>query len=92
MPFCKIGGANLYYEERGSGDAIIFTHGHSMFHAQWQPQVEALSPRFRTQAMAAAIRGSELRMVPGAGRLTNLDNPEEVNRHIESFMAGVCSS
>jgi 3-oxoadipate enol-lactonase len=41
-------GADIYYEEKGSGPALIFTHGHSMYHKQWSPQVDYFSRSHRT--------------------------------------------
>lgn len=48
MPTFEANGVKLYYEDHGTGDPIVFTHGHSMFHKQWEPQVEALSRSYRT--------------------------------------------
>jgi len=44
----KLNGADIYYEEKGSGPAVIFTHGHSMYHKQWTPQIEYFSNSYRT--------------------------------------------
>jgi len=42
-----IDGAQLYYEESGSGEPLIFLHGHSFDRRQWQPQVEAFERSHR---------------------------------------------
>ncbi|MDQ0208770.1 alpha/beta fold hydrolase [Alkalicoccobacillus murimartini] len=43
MPVVTLNGVDLYYEIKGEGPPLIFTHGHSMNHEQWEPQVNALS-------------------------------------------------
>ncbi len=48
MATLKLNGADIYYEEEGSGPAIIFTHGHSMYHKQWMPQIDFFSNSYRT--------------------------------------------
>ena len=48
MPTCETNRVTLFYEDTGSGSPIVFTHGHSMNHGQWAPQVDALSKRYRT--------------------------------------------
>ena len=40
-------GGRLFYEEKGKGQPVIFIHGHSFDHYQWNPQFESLSLRFR---------------------------------------------
>ena len=48
MPHLQVNGAKIYYEVSGTGPAIVFTHGHSMNHKQWQPQIEALATNYQT--------------------------------------------
>ena len=48
MPFFQSNDANIYYEDCGVGEVIVFTHGHSMYHKQWEPQVQELSAHYRT--------------------------------------------
>ena len=36
--FVEVGNANLYYEELGKGAPLIFIHGHSFDHSEWDPQ------------------------------------------------------
>ncbi|GIN91919.1 hypothetical protein J6TS1_49800 [Siminovitchia terrae] len=47
MPKVKINNVELYYEVKGSGDAIVFTHGASWDHRQWEPQIDELSKRYK---------------------------------------------
>jgi len=36
MPIYKGNHVDIYYEEQGKGDAIVFTHGASWDHRQWE--------------------------------------------------------
>lgn len=51
MPFSQCNGADLYYEESGSGSPILFLHGVMASHRFFEPQLEALSDEFRTIAV-----------------------------------------
>lgn len=37
----------LYFEEHGSGPAVVFVHGFTLDHRMWQPQVEAFAKAHR---------------------------------------------
>jgi non-heme chloroperoxidase len=41
-------GVNLYYEDYGSGEPIVFIHGGGTSHEMWEQQVYALTDEFRT--------------------------------------------
>jgi 3-oxoadipate enol-lactonase len=48
MPFARVNGQNLYYEDTGgTRPAVIFSHGLFMDHEMFAPQVAALSNRYR---------------------------------------------
>lgn len=47
---------------------------------------DALTPPSASQAMKDKIPGAELRVIPRAGHLSNLENPEEFNRHLGDFL------
>lgn len=47
MPHIKINGKNLYYEERGEGFPVIFSHSFFWNTNMWTPQIEALSKHYR---------------------------------------------
>jgi 3-oxoadipate enol-lactonase len=48
MPFARIQGNRLYYEDSGStGPAVIFSHGFLLDHTMWDEQVRALRDRYR---------------------------------------------
>lgn len=56
MPwYSNINGDSLWYEERGSGPAIVLIHGWCMSSAVWQLQLESLSRSFRV--IAPDLRG-----------------------------------
>lgn len=38
----------IYYQEAGSGEPIIFIHGHSFDHSEWEPQFPVFAKHFRT--------------------------------------------
>jgi len=46
-------GVKLYYEETGSGDAILFVHEFGGHHLSWEPQVRYFSRRYRCISYAA---------------------------------------
>ncbi len=64
MPYAPSDGADLFYEEAGSGPAIIFAHEMASDRRQWRAQVAALSGAFRCIAYDA--RGYPPSGVPDA--------------------------
>ena len=64
MPYAPSDGAGLFYEEAGSGPAIIFAHEMASDRRQWRGQVAALSGAFRCIAYDA--RGYPPSGVPDA--------------------------
>lgn len=47
MPTVKLHDVEIYYQEHGQGEPLVFTHGNSLFHAQWAPQVEEFAKTHR---------------------------------------------
>jgi len=47
MAHVDVNGARLWVEEAGAGEAVLFLHGGLGDLRLWEPQVRALSPRFR---------------------------------------------
>jgi pimeloyl-ACP methyl ester carboxylesterase len=45
MPYCNAPGARLYYEEAGSGTAIVFAHEFSGDLWSWEKQMQYFSRR-----------------------------------------------
>jgi 3-oxoadipate enol-lactonase len=53
---------------------------------------DALTPPPLAQALAGRIAGARLEVIPGAGHISNLENPAAFNRAVQSFLASVgCS-
>lgn len=46
------------------------------------------TPRARSEQIAAGIPGARLREIPGAGHLSNLENPAAFTRAVEDFLSG----
>lgn len=47
MPYAKVNGIELYYEEHGSGPAIVFAHGRGGNHLSWWQQIPAFVRDYR---------------------------------------------
>lgn len=45
--FVNVGNAKLYYEELGKGEPLIFIHGHSFDHTEWDPQFFEFAKKYR---------------------------------------------
>ena len=43
----EVGNGSLYYEEAGTGDPVIFVHGHSLDHRMWDEQFSVLAKKYR---------------------------------------------
>lgn len=65
MPTLQLNGAELFYEESGHGEPVLLLHGLGSSTVDWQPQIEALSPRYRVIALDAR----------GSGRSRDLRHP-----------------
>lgn len=75
IPEFERGGAKLYYEEKGKGSPILFTHGASWNHKQWRPQVSYFAKSHR--AIVWDVRGHGYSSLPG-GRV----DPEDFSRDL----------
>src|SRR5258705_13770365 len=54
MPHIKTdNGVQLYYEETGQGDPILFLHEFGGHYRSWEPQIRYLSRRYRCIAYTA---------------------------------------
>lgn len=47
MPVARVGEINIYYEEAGRGDVLLFIMGLGMPGFAWEPQVEYFSKKYR---------------------------------------------
>ncbi len=57
MPLVDVEGARLYYEEAGSGPAVVLAHGGGGDLSQWRHQAEFFAPRYRVIAFDARGHG-----------------------------------
>lgn len=55
MAYASINNTRLYYETKGEGYPIVFTHGASVEHSMWKPQIECFSSSYKT--IAWDVRG-----------------------------------
>jgi 3-oxoadipate enol-lactonase len=51
--------------------------------------LDPITPPDAAQAMHERIRGSKLRIIPGAAHMSPLESPAEVNKHLLAFLKGV---
>ena len=47
MPFARVNGGRLYYEQHGSGPDVVFLHGAGGNHLSWWQQIPAFTERYR---------------------------------------------
>lgn len=55
--FVPVPGGRLFYEDRGTGPAVILVHGGMLDHRMWDPQVETLARRHRVVRYDVAGHG-----------------------------------
>lgn len=79
MPVYEVNDVKFFYEINGSGEPIIFTHGHSMYHKQWAPQVEVLSKYYQT--ITWDVRGHGNSSLP-SGKV----DPEDFSKDLISIL------
>ncbi|MGG3284180.1 alpha/beta fold hydrolase [Paenibacillus solani] len=79
MPIFKGRDVDLYYEVKGEGKPLVFTHGASWDHEQWQPQVDFFSRRYQT--VVWDVRGHGLSSLPD-GKV----NSEDFSRDLADLL------
>jgi pimeloyl-ACP methyl ester carboxylesterase len=57
MPWVQIGDTDLFYQERGSGQPLVFIHGNSSCSDAWFQQFEAFGDRYRVIAYDSVNHG-----------------------------------
>jgi len=57
MPWVQVGQTDLYYQEAGEGQPLVFLHGMSSCAEAWYQQFEAFSPFFRVVAYDSVNHG-----------------------------------
>jgi len=65
MPIIRVNGADLFYEESGSGEALLLLHGLGSSTLDWEPQIKAFAPHYRVIALDAR----------GSGKSRDVDHP-----------------
>jgi pimeloyl-ACP methyl ester carboxylesterase len=55
VPYADVNGRQLWYEENGAGDAVVFLHAGLLDSRQWKRQLETFGERYR--AIAYDARG-----------------------------------
>ena len=53
MPFARVNGVQLYYEEHGSGFPLVWSHEFAGDYRSWKPQAQFFSRRYRVVAYNA---------------------------------------
>lgn len=57
MPLANVNGVDLFYEESGRGEPIIFQHGYTGAHESWDGLIERMRDRYRCIALDARGAG-----------------------------------
>jgi pimeloyl-ACP methyl ester carboxylesterase len=57
MPYFNSGEMKIFYEDKGSGEPIIFLHGFTLDHRMWQNQIDYFSNQYRILAIDARGHG-----------------------------------
>lgn len=68
MKRAPINGVSLAWREAGSGLAVVFVHGHPFDHTMWDPQMAALSSKYRI--IAPDLRGYGVSEAPAVKATT----------------------
>lgn len=82
-----IGGVSLYYEEKGNGEPVVFSHGIPTDYRAWSAQVEAFSKSYRTISYSRRYASPNAR----SGDLTDstiANNAADLKGFIEKLGAG----
>ncbi len=70
MPLLKMNGAELHYEEAGTGEPVLLLHGLGSSTDDWRPQIDALKDRYRVIAMDSRGSGRSRDLVRPGGPFT----------------------
>lgn len=65
MPTAVINGARLFYDQKGEGEPLLFQHGYTGFHQQWDGVVSRLAGRYRCIVMDARGAGDSEHVADG---------------------------
>jgi pimeloyl-ACP methyl ester carboxylesterase len=78
--FLAIPSGQLFYEDTGSGEPVVFIHGFTLDHRMWRPQVEVLSKTCRT--ITYDVRGFGRSSIP-AMPYTHYDDLLALLNHLQ---------
>jgi CubicO group peptidase (beta-lactamase class C family)/pimeloyl-ACP methyl ester carboxylesterase len=79
--YVRVNGADLYYEEAGSGEPIIFVHAHSVDCRMWDAQFAAFAKHYHV--IRYDLRGYGLSDVPVEGQ--EFSHAEDLNQLMEAL-------
>lgn len=82
MPYLSLPDYRCYFEERGSGSAVVLLHGFTIDRRMWGPQIESLSSGFRV--ITPDARGHGLSGAPRTG-YSRADRVEDVREIADSL-------
>jgi pimeloyl-ACP methyl ester carboxylesterase len=87
MPSMDVGGVSLYYEEKGSGEPVVFSHGIPTDYRAWHLQTDLFSKSYRTVSYSRRYASPNTR----AGDLSDstiANNAADLKGFIEKLGAG----
>jgi len=82
MPEVDIGKVRLYYEDRGSGDPIVFLHGFTLDRRMWHRQIEYFSKQYRV--LAYDSRGHGKSSCPKTG-YSRQDRVQDLRKFVQAL-------
>jgi len=77
MRTAQVNGVSIAYRDTGSGPAVVFLHGHPFDQSMWEPQVAALSTKYRVVTLD--LRGYGASEVPAVEATTLETMATDVN-------------
>jgi pimeloyl-ACP methyl ester carboxylesterase len=84
MPLAPVNGVTLYYEVKGHGRPLVLVHGFACGLRMWDPQVQALSARYRV--VTYDVRGHGLSEAPLAREAYSQPTSVEDLRQLFHFL------
>jgi pimeloyl-ACP methyl ester carboxylesterase len=82
MPWIEVGGTDIYYQEEGGGQPIVFLHGNSSCGEAWFQQFERFRDRYRVIAYDSVNHGHS------SNSPRDEDEPDRADE-LEGFLAAI---